>query len=62
MSQHHHETLIGAAAKLSPPAGAVAVTAAGYPLQDWVLGATLLYTVLMILKLLWDWFGKKAKK
>lgn len=59
-NQHHTETLMGAAGKLSPPIGVAAASVAGMSLQDWVLAATLLYTVLMIAKLLWDWFkGRK---
>lgn len=59
MSQTQHaETLIGAAAKLSPPASVVAASSAGMALPDWVLVASLVYTCLMIAKLLWDWFGK----
>lgn len=54
----HAETLLGAAAKLSPPAGVVAASSAGMTLPDWVQVAALIYTCLMIAKLLWDWFGK----
>lgn len=59
MSQSQHaESLMGAAAKLTPPAGVVAASAAGMTLQDWVWAATLVYTVLMIAKLVWDWLIK----
>lgn len=64
MSQHQQnmETVGSAIAKLSPPAGVVAVQAAGWGLQDWVLVATLAYTVLMIGKLVWDWLIKPNLK
>ena len=58
----HSETFAGAAAKLSPPASVVMASAAGWNLQDWVWGATLLYTVLMIAKLIWDWVVKPNLK
>jgi hypothetical protein len=54
----HSETLLGAAAKLSPPATVIAASAAGWSLQDWVWGATLIYTVLLSSKLVWDWLIK----
>lgn len=57
MSQHT-ETLLGVAAKLSPPATVIAASSVGMTLQDWVWGATLVYTVLMIAKLVWDWLIK----
>lgn len=57
MSQHT-ETLMSAAAKVSPPVTVVAASVAGWNLQDWVLSATLAYTVLMIAKLIWDWLIK----
>ena len=56
------ETLLGAAAKLTPPAGVITAAAAGMTLQDWVWAATLTYTVLMIAKLLWDWIIHPAIK
>lgn len=54
----HAETLLGAAAKLSPPAGVVVASSAGMTLPDWVQVAALIYTCLMIAKLLWDWLLK----
>ena len=57
MSQHT-ETLLSAAAKVSPPVTVVAASVAGWNLQTWVLSATLAYTVLMIAKLVWDWLIK----
>jgi hypothetical protein len=37
------------AAKLTPPVAVAAAEMAGWTLQDWVLAATLFYTVMMIL-------------
>lgn len=62
MSQSHAETALGAAAKLTPPAGVLTAAAAGMSLQDWVWAATLAYTVLMIAKLIWDWLIKPHLK
>lgn len=49
---------IAATAKAAPPLAVTGITIAGYPLADWVLVATLLYTVLQILvvarRLLWQ--------
>jgi hypothetical protein len=57
MSQHS-ETLLSAGAKLSPPVTVAAASVAGMSLQDWVLTATLIYTLLMLAKLVWDWLIK----
>ncbi|WP_332823277.1 hypothetical protein [Stutzerimonas kunmingensis] len=62
MSQNHTESLLAAAAKLTPPVGVVGAAAAGMTLQDWVWAVTLAYTVLMTLKLLWDWIVYPAVK
>lgn len=48
MTHDNYNELAVAAAKLSPPVTVAAVTVAGASLQDWVLAATLLYTVLQI--------------
>lgn len=48
MTHENYNELAVAAAKLSPPLTIAAVTVAGATLQDWVLTATLLYTVLQI--------------
>lgn len=48
MTHENYNELAVAAAKLSPPVTVAAVTVAGASLQDWVLAATLLYTVLQI--------------
>lgn len=46
MQQQAQETLSAAAAKAAPPATVATATIAGYSLSDWVLWATLLYTLL----------------
>lgn len=57
-STQHAETFLGVVAKVSPPVGVVAASAAGMTLQYWVWAATLAYTLLMTLKLIWDWLIK----
>jgi hypothetical protein len=42
-----------AAGKASPPVAIIGITEAGVTLQDWVLIATLLYTLLQISLLAW---------
>jgi hypothetical protein len=56
------ETLIGAAAKLSPPVGVVASAAVGFNWQTLVWQLTAAYTAVMLLKLLWDWIVHPAIK
>jgi hypothetical protein len=56
------ESLAGAVAKLSPPAGVLGATAAGWNLPDYAALAALVYTALMTAKLLWDWIVHPAIK
>lgn len=56
------ESLSGAIAKLSPPAGVLGAQAAGWNLPDYAALAALVYTVLMTAKLLWDWIIHPAIK
>ena len=49
-TQHYTEYAV-ATAKLSPPITVAAATVAGASLQDWVLAATFVYTVLQIILL-----------
>lgn len=58
MHQQSTETLLGAIAKVSPPVTVLAANAAGMGLQDWVWVTAIIYTVLMIAKLVWDWLIK----
>ncbi len=52
MTNHeHYNELAVATAKMSPPITVAAATVAGASLQDWVLAATLVYTVLQIILL-----------
>jgi hypothetical protein len=70
MSQHT-ESLFSAAAKVSPPVTVLAADAAGMGLQEWVFVTAIIYTVLMIVKLLaevlpvwwrrWGWAKRVAK-
>ena len=57
MSQHT-ESLAGAGAKLFPAVAVSTAEVVGMSLQDWVLTATLIYTLLMLAKLIWDWLIK----
>lgn len=61
-----HELAVGVvvgAAKTAPPVVVSAFALAGHPMQDWVLLATLVYTVLQIV-LLWpkfrDWNNRRG--
>ena len=48
-SQHLESGLSMAAAKVSPPVIVSGLTVAGVQLQDWLIMATLLYTVIQII-------------
>jgi hypothetical protein len=48
----NHEVNMAVAA--APPVAVAGVTLLGLPLSDWVLGATLVYTVLLIIGWVWD--------
>ena len=54
-----HENLIETA-KAAPPMGILAAWAADLNLQDWVLAATLIYTVLLIAEKLYK-FWKETR-
>lgn len=51
-TEHHAGEVSMAAAKASPPLAISGMYLAGYPLQDWLVLATLVYTVLQIILLL----------
>ena len=51
-SQHLESGLTMAAAKASPPVVVSGLTLAGVHLQDWLIMATILYTVIQIIILL----------
>lgn len=51
-SQHLENGLSMAAAKVSPPVVVSGLTLAGIQLQDWLILATILYTVIQIVILL----------
>ena len=48
-SQHLESSLSVAAAKATPPVVVSGLTVAGVQLQDWLIMATLLYTVIQII-------------
>lgn len=59
-----HELAMGvvvSAAKTAPPVAVSLFTLVGHPLQDWVLMATLVYTILQII-LLWPKFRDWNKR
>jgi len=58
MHQQSTETLLGALAKVSPPVTVLVANAVGMGLQDWVWVTAIIYTVLMTVKLIWDWLIK----
>lgn len=41
-----------AAAKATPPIGVAGMVIMGYPIQDWLVAVTLLYTILQIILLI----------
>lgn len=55
---NHEVTMTVAAA---PPVAVAGVTLLGIQLTDWVLGATLVYTVLLIVGWVWDRVKKVRK-
>lgn len=57
-----NEEYMVAAAKLSPGATATGMSFAGVPLNEWVLLATLAFTVFQLGFLLWDRFVKNKDK
>ena len=56
MNTQHHESLGAAAAKLSPSIGVAGVTLAGIQVQELLLWATLLYTIIMIAERLYRFY------
>ncbi len=52
--------LVAAATKGSPPLAVTGLAIAGVPLQDWVLVATLVYTVLQIVLLVRKFLKERA--
>lgn len=57
-----HESLTTAAAKATPPIAATGMQMMGYGLADWVLLATLIYTLLQIAILVHGWFKRRNRK
>lgn len=51
-TEHHAGEVAVAAAKASPPLAVTGMHLSGHPLQDWLVLATLVYTVLQIILLL----------
>jgi len=47
------------ASKLSPPAVATGITAAGVSLQDWVYIVTIAYTLMMAAHLVYKWVKER---
>lgn len=61
MSNHQHEVFVESA-KLSPPVAVTGLTFAGVSLQDWVLVATLVYTIFSLFFLIRDKVWKPWKE
>lgn len=62
MSLESHATEYAAAAgKVSPPVVVSGAAVAGISLQEWVLTATLVYTVLQIGLLIYNFMKKRAR-
>lgn len=66
LSHEHAEAAGGvtvAAAKLAPPVVAIGMHLFGIPLSDWLILATLVYTVLQITLLLQKlWLARRARQ
>lgn len=63
MNHETYQDLVVAAIKVSPPVSIAAATIFGATLQDWVLAATLIYTVLQTALLIRKtWRDRKATK
>lgn len=56
----HGGDFMAAVGKASPPLGVSAAAVMGFSLQDWVLIATLVYTVLQIALLVYKFLKKRA--
>lgn len=61
MTLESHGDLMVAAGKASPPIMVSGAAVAGFSLQDWVLIATLVYTVLQIALLVYNFLKKRAR-
>lgn len=59
--QSHAGEYAAAAGKASPPLVVSGAAVAGVSLQDWVLTATLVYTVLQIGLLIYNFMKKRAR-
>lgn len=54
--------VVASAAKITPPVSVASLTLLGYPIADWVLFLTALYTVLQIWVLIRDKFLARRGK
>ena len=59
---HHAQEAAVAVAKVTPPVAATGMTLAGYPLADWLILVTILYTVLQIAVLAHKWYLQHINK
>ena len=66
MNQQSAHSVVVESSKAAPPLGVGGLTLMGYPLEDWVLMATLVYTVLQIGFLIrdkiWRHYGSKRRE
>lgn len=57
---HNHSEYAAAAYKITPAVSVATATVAGVTLQEWVLIATLIYTVLQTALLIRKWWKERA--
>lgn len=58
MRHEHADSLAAAAAKLSPTGAVIGATLFGFQLQEWVYALTIVYTFLLIVGKLHDFWGR----
>lgn len=54
-TKQHTAELVGAVVKGAPSAGVSGLILLGYPVQDWVVVITGLYTLLLAIRVVWTW-------
>lgn len=59
--ESHATEYVAVAGKASPPIAVSGAAIAGIPLQDWVLTATLVYTVLQVGLLIYNFMKQRAR-
>lgn len=63
MSLHNNlDEYVSAVGKTVPPVAVTSATVVGWSLQDWVLTATLIYTVLQTVHLIYKFFKDRRER